>query len=89
MTTVVNIRDGAGYDILIARPSFWGNPFEIGPKCTREQANTKYEVYARRRPDLLARLPELVDQRLGCHCEPLPCHGHVLIKLMREQGLIE
>jgi len=88
MTTVVNIRDGVGYDVLIARPSPWGNPFEIGPKCSRRQAIAKYEVYIRRRPDLLYKLPELIDQRLGCHCAPLPCHGHVLIKLMQEKGLI-
>jgi len=88
MTTIVNIRDGAGYDVLIARPSQWGNPFEIGAQCSRKQAIAKYEVYIRRRPDLLVKLSELVNQRLGCYCAPLPCHGHVLIKLMREQGLI-
>ncbi len=89
MTSIVNIRDGASFDILVARPSPWGNPFEIGPQCSREQAIAKYEVHIRRRPDLLARLPELVGKRLGCYCHPLLCHGHVLIKLMQEQGLIE
>lgn len=89
MTTVVNIHDGADYDVFIARPSPWGNPFHIGLKCSRKQAVAKYEVYIRRRPDLLARLLELVGKRLGCYCDPLPCHGHVLIKLMREQGLLK
>lgn len=84
-TTVVNIRSGAGYDLLIARPSKWGNPFEIGPRCTREQAIKMYEVYIRRRPDLLAALGELVGKRLGCYCSPLPCHGDVLVKLITEQ----
>ncbi len=88
MTTVVNIHGGADYDTLIARPSPWGNPFPIGPKCSREQAIAKYEIYIRRRPDLLAQLPKLVGKRLGCYCVPLPCHGHVLIKLMQERGLI-
>ena len=89
MTTVVNIHDGADYDVLIARPGPWGNPFEIGPGCSREQAVAKYEVYIRRRPDLLARLPELVGKRLGCYCAPLLCHGDILIKLMYEQELLE
>ncbi len=89
MTSVVNIRDGSSYDVLIARPSPWGNPFEIGPKCSREQAIAKYEVYIRRRPDLLARLPELIGRRLGCYCYPAPCHGNTLLKLMQERGLIK
>jgi len=88
-TTVVNIRDGSDYDVLIARPGPWGNPFAIGPQCSREQAIIKYEMHMRRRPDLLAKLPELVDKRLGCYCAPLPCHGHVLLGLMQKQGLIE
>lgn len=85
MTTVVNIRDGSPYDVFIGRPSKWGNLFEIGPRCTREQAIKMYEVYIRRRPDLLAALDELVGKRLGCYCSPLPCHGDVLVKLITEQ----
>lgn len=87
-TTVVNIRDGIGYDILIARPSPFGNPFPVERGCSREQAIAKYRVYIRRRPDLLARLPELVGKRLGCYCAPLPCHGDALIELMKEKRLI-
>lgn len=71
--------------MFLGRPSKWGNPFEIGPRCTREQAITKYEVYIRRRQDLLAALHELVGKRLGCYCSPLPCHGDVLVKLITEQ----
>lgn len=85
MTTVVNIRSGAACDVFIGRPSKWGNPFEIGPRCTREQAIAKYEVYIRRRPDLLTALDELIGKRLGCYCSPLPCHGDVLVKLIMEQ----
>ena len=43
-----------------------------------------YEVHVRRRPDLLAALPELAGKRLGCYCKPEACHGDVLVKLLRE-----
>ena len=83
MVEVVNIRHAA-YDILIARPSKWGNPFQIGRDGNREQVIRMYEIHVRRRPDLIAALPELVGKRLGCYCKPLPCHGDVLVKLLQE-----
>lgn len=83
MTEVVNLRN-ASYDVLIARPSKWGNPFQIGRDGNRERVIKMYEVHIRRRPDLLAALPELVGKRLGCHCKPLPCHGDVLVKMLKE-----
>ena len=83
MTRVVNLHDEE-YDVLIARPSKWGNPFQIGRDGSREQVITLYEIHLRRRPDLLAALPELAGKRLGCHCKPEACHGDVLVKLLRE-----
>ena len=50
----------------------------------RERVIGMYEVHIRRRPDLLAALPELVGKRLGCYCKPEACHGDVLVKLLRE-----
>ena len=83
MTSVVNIHTDP-YDVLICRPSKWGNPFPITDRCPRELAIAKYEVWIRRRPDLIAALPELAGKRLGCHCHPFPCHGDVLIRLLNE-----
>jgi len=83
MTTVVSLHHEP-YDVLIARPSKWGNPFTITDKCPRELALAKYEVHVRRRPDLIAALPELAGKILGCYCHPLPCHGEVLLKLLWE-----
>lgn len=83
MARVVNLHH-EGYDVLIARPSKWGNPFEVGRDGTREQVIRMYEVHVRRCPDLLAALPELAGKRLGCHCKPLACHGDVLIRLLGE-----
>jgi hypothetical protein len=80
---VVNIRKSA-YDVLIARPSKWGNPFQIGRDGNREQVIRMYEIHVRRRPGLIAALPELVGKRLGCYCKPEACHGDVLIRLLKE-----
>jgi len=86
MTRVVNLRHEE-HDVLIARPSKWGNPFQIGRDGDRELVIKLYEIHLRRRPDLLAALPELAGKRLGCHCKPEPCHGDVLVKLLRELNL--
>ena len=86
VTRVVNLRHEE-YDVLIARPSKWGNPFQIGRDGNREQIITMYEIHLRRRPDLLAALPELAGKRLGCHCKPEACHGDVLVKPLRELNL--
>lgn len=83
MTEVVNFRNEE-YDLLICRPSKWGNPFQIGRDGNRERVIKMYEIHIRRRPDLIAALPELVGKRLGCYCHPLPCHGDVLVKLLHE-----
>jgi hypothetical protein len=83
MAEVVNIRKSA-YDVLIARPSKWGNPFTVGRDGSREQVICMYEVHVRHRPDLIAALPELVGKRLGCYCKPEACHGDVLIRLLKE-----
>jgi hypothetical protein len=86
MTRVVNLHHEE-YDVLIARPSKWGNPFLIGRDRDRELVIKLYEIHLRRCPDLLAALPELAGKRLGCHCKPEACHGDVLVKLLRELNL--
>lgn len=86
MTSVVNIKDSDVY-VYIGRGSKWGNPYRIGKDGTRLEVIAKYEAYIRDREDLLSCLPELVGNRLGCHCKPKPCHGDILVKLIREQGL--
>ena len=36
---------------------------------------------------LVAALPELKDKVLGCWCNPLPCHGDVLVELVNNLSL--
>jgi len=73
------------YDVFIGRPSKWGNPFVIGKDGTREEVIEKYRAYILKKPELLACLVELKGKTLGCFCKPLPCHGDVLVELIKER----
>jgi hypothetical protein len=76
------------YDVYIGRPSFWGNPYSHKEGTTaefkvetREEAVQKFEEYIQTRPDMLERLPQLLNLTLGCWCAPQSCHGDILKKL--------
>ena len=77
---VVNRRNKVPYDVYVGRPTKLGNPFVIGRDGSREQVVEKYEIWLDTQPRLLADLPELRGQVLGCWCDPLPCHAHVLAR---------
>jgi hypothetical protein len=81
-TTVVNCRD-AEYDVYIGRGSIWGNPYVIG-KLSRSEVIERYREWILGKPELLSRLEELRGKRLGCWCVPKPCHGSVLVELLKE-----
>jgi len=85
-TKVVHVLKST-FDVYIGRGSPWGSPYHINIDGTREEVICKYEEYLRNRPELLAKLPNLKGKILGCHCKPLPCHGDILIKLMKERGI--
>lgn len=95
MTKVVNLRTDK-YDVLICRPSKWGNPFShiknrstlakfiVG---TRKEAIESYRDYITNGEGkhLLKDLHELKDKTLGCFCAPNKyCHGYILIELIDE-----
>lgn len=100
-TRVVNIRF-ARYSVYVGRsghnlPGPWGNPFVVGCHGNLAQVLLKYARWIARQPRLLARLPELRGQRLGCFClsaaggsgaplregrpEAVFCHGQILCAL--------
>lgn len=87
-TKVVNINRET-YDVLIDRTTKWGNPYLLTTEDHKERLRVLalYESYVRQIPHLIAALPELVGKRLGCHCAPKPCHGNILVKLIKEHGL--
>lgn len=79
-TTVVNLKKD-DYDVFIARPGQWGNPFIVGVDGTRSEVIDKYRQWIKTQPQLLAQLHILRGKRLGCFCKPLACHGDVLVEL--------
>jgi hypothetical protein len=94
-TTAVNKYKGE-YDIWAGRGSQWGNEYTHLPLhrtkakyqvATRQESLRNYERDARAREGLVEWLRPLVGKRIGCVCHPLPCHVHILIKLIRELNL--
>jgi len=70
-----------GRDYLEFKDEGWGNPFHIGTDGNRKTVLSKYRAWIITQPQLLARISELKGKVLGCWCEPLSCHGHVLKEL--------
>jgi uracil-DNA glycosylase family 4 len=74
------------FDISIARPSKWGNPFEVGRDGPPSECVAKYRAWLPTQPQLMADLHELRGKRLGCWCKSTPngpeaCHGDVLVEM--------
>lgn len=101
MATVVRIRRSKGEvvqdcDLYIGRActmggwnlkeSKWHNPFPV-KKYGLEKSLELFENYVRNNSSLMNSLDELKDKRLGCWCHPEPCHGHILLKLLKEKEL--
>ena len=80
-TTVVHLKMDE-FDVLIANPSKWRNPFTIGPRCDRIK---KYKEWIPTQKHLIDSLDELEGKRLGCWCKPKPCHGDVLVSLIEKR----
>lgn len=87
-TRVVNVNQEQ-YDILITRGTPWGNPFVIGRDGTRKEVIAKYRMWVLNQKHLMESLSSLEGKRLGCCCAPRPCHGDVLVDLIREKELDE
>ena len=81
----------AKYDIYIGRPSVWGNPFTHLPHAVKEGmtlVKDREEAIARYKEWILSQ-PQMIEDAkiclrgmvLGCWCDPLACHGHVLAEI--------
>lgn len=93
-TRVVNANIDV-YDVYVARPSKWGNPYshEVGTLAkyrvrTRKESIAKYRDWLFQQPELLAVLKEeLQGKRLGCWCKPKSCHADILAQLADQASL--
>lgn len=68
------------------KASKWKNPFSV-KKYGREGAIEKYREYVLNNTSLMNSLHELQGKRLGCWCAPEPCHGDVLVELVKKYVL--
>ena len=100
-TSVVRIRRSRGMvvqdcDVYIGRrmtmggwnlpQSKWANPYPV-KQYGLDRSLHLYEIHVRGNNELMNALHELAGKRLGCWCgETQPCHGKVLIKLMKESS---
>lgn len=98
-TTVVNVRGrlaellpdpdfvyvGRAMTRLRLRGSPFANPFRIGQDGDRDEVIAKYREWILARPELVERARrELKGKKLGCWCDPEPCHAHVLRELAEQ-----
>lgn len=90
-----NQKNYHGPGEYIGRPSFLGNPFQIGKDGTRTEVIEKYKTYfySRLSSDvqfqdymirLAAELKKINSLNLICWCNPLPCHGDIIKQLLLE-----
>lgn len=97
-TTVVNVQNTSAYDAYVGRghaphsgklnPQL-GNPFRIGQHGTRADVLTMYARYFTHRiatePDFKARIEALRGKKLGCWCDPLGCHAHIIAAYLNSE----
>jgi hypothetical protein len=80
MIEVVNLRDTPNCT-RVDRTTKWGNPYALTAETSRSEVVDQYMTWAIGRFDD-DELLELDDQRIGCWCAPLLCHGNALQALV-------
>jgi hypothetical protein len=71
-----------------AKRSKWANPYSV-KTFGRKNCMKKYLDYLRSNKELLNSIGELKGKELGCWCYPEPCHGDILVSLVKEIEEIE
>jgi len=70
------------------KASLFYNPFKIDKDNTRECVIKKYKKYIKKKikndDELKTELLKLKNKNLGCWCHPEPCHGDILLKLIKK-----
>jgi hypothetical protein len=99
-TTLVNVKYTNDFDVLIARPSKWGNPWSHKKYAfakhvkNREIALQKYKEYLLQNKELMDDIESLRGKKLGCYCinssevkvgDPYVCHGQIIIEILNQK----
>ena len=75
-------------DVVVMRPSKWGNPFVLVREEDRSIVLEKYKNHLIEliRSGLLTRedFKELEGKRLGCCCKPKICHADILADVVNK-----
>ena len=72
--------------VSITRGTPWANPFIEGRDGDRVRVIMLFAAYARWRKNIQPTwLDKLIGKDLLCSCAPDPCHGDVLLKLVKER----
>ena len=75
------------YDVYIGRGSLWGNPFTIGEDGDRGEVIQKYKKYiwdkVKAGHITYNQIVALNGMKLGCFCKPKPCHGDIIVSLVK------
>lgn len=65
----------------------WGNPYPITNTNDRETVIRKYSVLLDKQVQSgtisIAELQALNGKTLGCFCKPQPCHGDVIVEMVK------
>tara|TARA_Y100001935_G_C17197538_1_gene453321 strand:+ start:315 stop:644 length:330 start_codon:yes stop_codon:yes gene_type:complete len=89
--TIVHFKK-APYDVYIARPSKWGNPYSRKPGIAKFKVTTTAEAIRLHRewvlnqPDYVEEIKKhLRGKVLGCWCDnPYTCHGYILWQIAND-----
>lgn len=96
--TVVNVQNTSTYEVYAGRghaphpgklnPQL-GNPFIIGQHGTRKDVMEMYAKYFSHRiktdPGFQARVRMCAGKKIGCWCDPLPCHCHIIAAYLNSE----
>ena len=88
-----NVYIGRGGVVFIdkkrfpSQPSNFANPYKLDEQYTREEVIDKYKTYITQKlkddENLQKELLNMKGKNLGCWCHPEPCHGDVLLDLIK------
>ena len=63
--------------------SKFANPYKLSSCKSRDECLELYANYLKS-SNLVNEIHELRGLELGCWCDPLPCHTHIILKLLGE-----